>query len=126
MIAESHKLKVYLVSPTTLMATLTTVRAILRDVEMRAQASVIQTEVGVLLKDIGRLVDRLAIAKHPITGQVGANIGAAGTMVFYDALLPHVARGDEVDRLSTSAYALGYLGGGLLLAAQLALMTSIV
>jgi DNA recombination protein RmuC len=64
-IAESHKLKVYLVSPTTLMATLTTVRAILRDVEMRKQASVIQTEVGVLLKDIGRLDTRVSsLDKH--------------------------------------------------------------
>ena len=58
-IAESHKQKVYLVSPTTLMATLTTVRAILRDVEMRKQASVIQREVGVLLIDIGRLDERV-------------------------------------------------------------------
>jgi len=38
-IAESHRRKVYLVSPTTLMATLTTVRAILRDVEMRSRVS---------------------------------------------------------------------------------------
>jgi UMF1 family MFS transporter len=53
---------------------------------------------------------------------VGANIGAAGTMVFYDALLPHVAKDDEVDQLSTSAYALGYLGGGLLLLVQLLLI----
>ncbi len=52
----------------------------------------------------------------------GANIGAAGTMVFYDALLPHVARDDEIDRLSMAAYGLGYLGGGLLLAVQLALI----
>lgn len=44
-----------------------------------------------------------------------ANIGAAGSFVFYDALLPHVASGPELDRLSTTAYALGYLGGGLLL-----------
>ena len=58
-IAESHKRKVYLVSPTTLMATLTTVRAILRDVEMRKQASVIQREVGVLLTDISRLNTRV-------------------------------------------------------------------
>lgn len=64
-IAESHKLKVYLVSPTTLMATLTTVRAILRDVEMRKQASVIQREVGVLLRDIGRLGTRVSsLDKH--------------------------------------------------------------
>jgi len=64
-IAESHKLKVYLVSPTTLMATLTTVRAILRDVEMRKQASVIQREVGVLLTDLGRLDTRVSsLDKH--------------------------------------------------------------
>jgi DNA recombination protein RmuC len=64
-IAESHKRKVYLVSPTTLMATLTTVRAILRDVEMRKQASVIQSEVGILLVDIGRLNTRVtSLDKH--------------------------------------------------------------
>jgi DNA recombination protein RmuC len=64
-IAESHKRKVYLVSPTTLMATLTTVRAILRDVEMRKQASVIQREVGVLLTDINRLNTRvISLDKH--------------------------------------------------------------
>ncbi|QDU69583.1 MFS transporter [Engelhardtia mirabilis] len=49
-----------------------------------------------------------------------ANIGASGSFVFYDALLPHVAEGEEMDRLSTSAYSLGYLGGGLLLALNLA------
>lgn len=49
-----------------------------------------------------------------------ANIGAGGSFVFYDSLLPHVAREEEMDRLSTSAYALGYLGGGLLLVLCLA------
>jgi UMF1 family MFS transporter len=49
-----------------------------------------------------------------------ANIGANGSFVFYDALLPHVAREDEVDRVSTAGYALGYIGGGLLLALNLA------
>ncbi len=49
-----------------------------------------------------------------------ANIGVAGSFVFYDSLLPHVARADEVDRVSTSGYALGYLGGGILLALNLA------
>jgi len=48
-----------------------------------------------------------------------ANVGAAGSVVFYDALLPHVAKEGEVDRLSTAGYALGYLGGGLVLAACL-------
>jgi UMF1 family MFS transporter len=49
-----------------------------------------------------------------------ANIGANGSFVFYDALLPHVASDDEIDRVSTAGYALGYLGGGLLLALNLA------
>jgi len=49
-----------------------------------------------------------------------ANIGANGSFVFYDALLPHIARADEIDRVSTCGYALGYLGGGLLLALNLA------
>ncbi|MCP4732811.1 MAG: MFS transporter, partial [Bosea sp.] len=44
------------------------------------------------------------------------NIGVATSFVFYDSLLPHIARGDEIDRVSTAGYALGYLGSGLLLA----------
>lgn len=43
------------------------------------------------------------------------NIAANGAFVVYDALLPHLAAPDEVDRVSTAGYALGYLGGGLLL-----------
>ena len=42
-----------------------------------------------------------------------ANIGASGSIVFYDSLLPHVAREQELDRLSTTSFALGYLGSGL-------------
>jgi UMF1 family MFS transporter len=44
-----------------------------------------------------------------------ANLGFAGGNIFYDALLPDVARPDDVDRVSARGYALGYLGGGLLL-----------
>lgn len=50
---------------------------------------------------------------------VVANVGASCSFVFYDALLPHVARRDELDRVSAAGYALGYLGGGLLLAVHL-------
>ena len=49
-----------------------------------------------------------------------ANVGVTGTIVFYDSLLPFVARPDELDRVSTSAFAVGFLGGGLLLALNLA------
>jgi UMF1 family MFS transporter len=49
-----------------------------------------------------------------------ANVGASGSFVFYDSLLPHIASRREMDRVSTAGYAAGYLGGGLLLALQLA------
>jgi UMF1 family MFS transporter len=48
------------------------------------------------------------------------NIGFYGALTFYDALLPHVARPDELDRVSSAGYALGYLGGGVLLVLNLA------
>jgi UMF1 family MFS transporter len=51
------------------------------------------------------------------------NVGAYGSFIFYDALLPHLAQGEKLDRLSTSGYALGYLGGGLLLLLNLGFIT---
>lgn len=51
---------------------------------------------------------------------VVSNFGANGSFVFYDALLPHIANEEEMDRVSTAGYALGYIGGGLLLALNLA------
>jgi MFS transporter, UMF1 family len=47
------------------------------------------------------------------------NIGAYGAMAFYDSLLPHIASEAELDQVSTAAYAIGFLGGGLLLAVNL-------
>ncbi len=46
-------------------------------------------------------------------------VGAQGSFVFYESLLPHIARGDEMDRVSTAGYALGYLGSSILLALQI-------
>ncbi|MEY2745042.1 MAG: hypothetical protein RL112_84 [Planctomycetota bacterium] len=46
----------------------------------------------------------------------GVNLGAVGSFVFYDAMLADVAEPRDYDALSTTAYALGYLGGGLALA----------
>lgn len=61
----SYRLKVWIVSPTTLMATLNTVRAVLKDATMREQAGVIQKEVGILIEDISRLDDRIEnLTKH--------------------------------------------------------------
>ena len=48
------------------------------------------------------------------------NVGIVGSLVCYDGLLAHVARRGEMDQLSTTAYGLGYLGGGLLLGLNIA------
>lgn len=49
------------------------------------------------------------------------NVGAQGSFVFYDSLLPHVARDPrEMDRVSAAGYALGYLGSALLFVVQIA------
>jgi len=51
---------------------------------------------------------------------VVANIAVNGSFVFYDSFLPHIASREEMDRVSTAGYALGYVGGGILLALNLA------
>ncbi|GAP22890.1 MFS transporter [Leptolinea tardivitalis] len=50
------------------------------------------------------------------------DLGFAGSLVFYDSLLPHIASGEEMDQVSSKGYALGYLGGGLLLAVNLVMI----
>ena len=62
-VQQSYRARVWIVSPTTLMATLNTVRAVLKDVRMREQAGVIQTEVVRMLEDVERLVKRVGNLK---------------------------------------------------------------
>ncbi len=50
------------------------------------------------------------------------NIGAMGSFIFYDSLLPHIANDDELDKVSTAGYALGYVSGGVVLIAAIALI----
>jgi DNA recombination protein RmuC len=59
-VEKSHRARVYIVSPTTLMATLNTIRAVLKDAQMREQAGLIQTEVQILADDVSRLDERAA------------------------------------------------------------------
>lgn len=64
-VEKSYRAKVWIVSPTTLMATLNTVRAVLKDARMREQAGLIQKEVRLLLDDVGRLDARVTqLDKH--------------------------------------------------------------
>jgi DNA recombination protein RmuC len=59
LVEESYRARVWIVSPTTLMATLNTVRAVLKDVRMREQAGEIQRTVGLLVDDVRRLAERV-------------------------------------------------------------------
>jgi len=51
-----------------------------------------------------------------------ARVGFLGSYSFYDSLLPHVARPEDRDRVSARGYAMGYLGGGLLLAINIVMI----
>lgn len=58
-VERSHHAKVYIVSPTTMMATLNTIRAVLKDAQMKEQAGLIQKEVRAMAEDVTRLDDRV-------------------------------------------------------------------
>jgi UMF1 family MFS transporter len=54
---------------------------------------------------------------------VGANLCLGASLVIYDSILCDIAAPDERDRVSSRGWALGYLGGGVLLALNLVLVT---
>ncbi len=47
------------------------------------------------------------------------NVAVNASTVVYDALLPHLAPREDLDRASAAGYAIGYLGGGVALAVAL-------
>lgn len=53
-----------------------------------------------------------------------ANLAFGASIVFYNAFLPDIASPDQRDAASSRGWALGYLGGGLLLVANLALFNN--
>jgi UMF1 family MFS transporter len=53
-----------------------------------------------------------------------ANLSFGASVVFYNAMLPDIASADRRDAVSSQGWALGYLGGGLLLLVNLLLYNS--
>jgi MFS transporter, UMF1 family len=51
------------------------------------------------------------------------NVGVAGSIVFYESILPHLVGEEELDRVSAAGYAMGYIGGGVLLAINIVMMS---
>ena len=65
LVNEGFESRVWIVSPTTLMATLNTMRAILKDERLRRQTSHIRAELDLLYKDMLRLESRIVnLDKH--------------------------------------------------------------
>ena len=58
-VRDGFAARVWIVSPTTCMATLNTMRAILKDARMRAQAGAIRKELSMLFQDVERLGTRV-------------------------------------------------------------------
>ena len=59
-----------------------------------------------------------------LTVYVIGSIAVTSSLAFYNSLLPSVAQPHEIDRVSTGGFGLGYLGGGLLLALNLAMVSA--
>ena len=65
LVETAHEHRVWLVSPTTLMAILNTARAVLKDEATRKQVHVIQEHLGLLAKDFDRFQDRMEnLSRH--------------------------------------------------------------
>ena len=71
--------------------------------------------IGIISTDLLVFIESGDWVLAALFGIVG-RIGFSGANVFYDAFLPHIAKDEDRDRVSTRGYAMGYLGGGLLLA----------
>lgn len=96
-VEESYRRRVWIVSPTTLMATLNTVRAILRDVMIREQAELVRHEIGRLLDDVRRLGERTQnLARH--FGQAEQDLREIG--ISSDKI---VRRGERIREVDLSA-----------------------
>ncbi len=65
LVREGFQSRVWIVSPTTLMATLNTMRAILKDERLRKQTGKLRSQLELLYKDLGRLESRVTnLDKH--------------------------------------------------------------
>ena len=73
-VREGFDARVWIVSPTTCMATLNTMRAILKDARMKEQAGAIRKELGLLNKDVDRLETRVGNLDRHFHGQAAKDV----------------------------------------------------
>jgi DNA recombination protein RmuC len=107
-VQQSFKARVFIVSPTTLWATLNTIRAVLKDVRMRELTGVIQKEVALLLNDVKLLDERVGSLRTHFV-QAEKNIGqietSTGKVIKRAERIEQLEFGEsgEVDALPTPA-----------------------
>jgi DNA recombination protein RmuC len=73
LVQKAHRARIVICAPNMLMLAVQTMQAILKDVQMREQAHLIQKEVAILMEDMGRFRDRvLDLQRH--FGQANTDI----------------------------------------------------
>ena len=115
-VSECQRARVMPVSPTTMWAMLTTIRAVLKDVHMREQASVIQKEVGILVENVERLdqrVDKLQTHFNLVTRDVSDIRISTGKVRDHGAKIASVELSEPAESVpAPEAKALGRMGEG--------------
>ena len=97
-VAKAHKARLILVSPSLLMMAVQVMQAIVRDARVREQAHAIQSEVRLLIADVGRLHDRATkLGTH--FRQIGDDV--TGTLTSADKILKRGERIDAMDFTET-------------------------
>ena len=83
LVQKAYRARVMIVAPNVLMLAVQTVQSVIKDVKMRDHASVIQREVGLLLDDVTRLVERAAeLERHfTLSGKALEKLSASATKI---------------------------------------------
>jgi DNA recombination protein RmuC len=83
LVQRAHRARVVIVAPNLLMLAVQTVQALIKDAKMRDQAGLIQREVGLLLGDVGRLVERVTeLERHfALSGKALEKVSASAAAI---------------------------------------------
>jgi DNA recombination protein RmuC len=83
LVQRAHRARVVIVAPNILMLAVQTVQAVIKDAKMRDQAGLLQREIGLLLGDVGRLVERVAeLERHfALSGKALEKVSASATAI---------------------------------------------
>ena len=93
-VQHSHNSRVWITSPTTMMAILTTVKAVIKDGATRKQVHLIQKHLGVLAKDFSRFSKRMDGLKKHIS-QAKDDVDSVG--ISTDKIIKHFDKIESVE-----------------------------